>query len=168
MTGYLVLLAFSWVITIILHAVLSRGSLRRGKPVSQQVLAIAAFFLGYPVTGVLGWFIYLRGLSGAELLTAVLYGVLVYSGFAYSYFHFFNMSETARRIRILCELQAAGPMSEAAFVQKYEPHSQIPIRLERLAAMGQVDRSGERYVLKSRFLWAVAVVLMSFRKLLKL
>ena len=168
MTGYLVLLAVSWIFTIGIHTVLSRLSLRCGKPMSQQVLAIAAFFWGCPVTGALGWFIYLRELNGAELLTATLYGVLVYSGFAYSYFHFFNMSETARRIRILCELQAFGTMSEEAFAQKYEPGGQIPIRLERLAAMGQVVHRGDRYVLKSRFLWAVAVALMSFRRLLKL
>lgn len=95
-----------------------------------------------------------RGPGGAPatLMTAdvIAADVLVYALFCYVYFHWNNMGETARRIRMLRELAAAPEgLSVEDMVRRYSAREILERRLERLSAAGQIRESEGRLVLTS-------------------
>jgi len=80
------------------------------------------------------------------------FALLIFNCVGYAYFHWFNLTETSRRGKILVTLQEKGEL----------PHSntytseQIRTRLERLVRLGQIRRDEDgRYRLRSRSLLAV-------------
>lgn len=79
-----------------------------------------------------------------------LYVLITSLGFAHVYFHIFNMSETARRIRILTSAYAAQKegVPRQCHVE-YTPESMIEERIERLQAMRAVELKEGKFV--SRF-----------------
>ena len=80
--------------------------------------------------------------------------MLVYNSLAYAYFHFFNLSETGRRIRMLLQL-LDGQQPDLGSAGAYGGQAMIAQRLVRLQQMGQITLSGDRYTLRSRFLWRI-------------
>ena len=92
-----------------------------------------------------------RGAAGrfsADIATA---DALLYASFCYVYFHWNNMGETARRIRMLRELAGApGGLSFDELVRRYSAREILERRLERLAAAGQIRETDGRLVLTSR------------------
>jgi hypothetical protein len=70
--------------------------------------------------------------------------LLIYLAFCYIYFHWNNMGETARRIRLLRELaEAADGLSEAELLARYPGREILDRRLTRLIDGGQiVERDG--------------------------
>lgn len=83
---------------------------------------------------------------------------LLYAVFCYVYFHWNNMGETARRIRMLRELAAAPDgLTFDEMVARYSAREILERRLERLTAAGQITETDGRLVLTSR------TVLMSAR-----
>ena len=165
---FLILLLGSAFILLTIHFLLGRVIAFLKTRLSPQIVAFLSFFAGYLVIGVLAWYVYLNRLEGPELWRAFVYAFLVYSGFGYSYFHFFNMGETARRIKILCHLFFYGSIESEDMKIQFIPKEQIRQRLQRLLELGQITKSGERCFIRSRFFWSIAVVLMEFRKVLKL
>jgi hypothetical protein len=80
--------------------------------------------------------------------------------FGYVYFHWFNMSETARRIRIL-----VTHVSGAADGTVYDPKVIFHQRIERLLEFGTLSRRGEMLVLHhGPLVWATRVIML-WRKL---
>lgn len=74
--------------------------------------------------------------------------VLTYLALAYWYvFGFFNLGESARRIRLLVELRAAGErgLTLAEVLAAYNARMIVDARLRRLLAGGQVVERGGRY-----------------------
>lgn len=69
----------------------------------------------------------------------ILYLAITAAGFSLFYVQCFNMSETARRIRILTSLLAGKPLTE------YRPAEMLEQRLERLTIMGSLVKQGEMY-----------------------
>jgi hypothetical protein len=99
-------------------------------------------------------------------VAALLYSFMVYVVLAYSYFHIFNMSETARRIRILYDVHRAGSLDVEAACWSYDKQSLLRVRIERLVSLRQIEREGACYKLRGRVLlyaarvvafWAVVV-----------
>jgi hypothetical protein len=87
------------------------------------------------------------GLS-ADLATAI---ASLYAAFCYVYFHWNNMGETARRIRMLRELAAAPEgLTFQEMVKRYSAQEILERRLERLSAAGQISDTDGRLVLTSR------------------
>jgi len=83
----------------------------------------------------------------ADVVTA---DVLLYTLFCYVYFHWNNMGETARRIRMLRELAAAPDgLSFQEMVRRYSAREILERRLERLSAAGQISITDGRLVLTS-------------------
>lgn len=65
--------------------------------------------------------------------------VLTFLILCYCYFHFFNLGETGRRIRILIELyQAGGSLTEDQLLQRYGAEELLQQRLLRLERAGQI------------------------------
>lgn len=166
---YLVLLAASLVIVLILHIAASRINLGLPLPLHPQLVGGLVCLAGYPVTGALAWWSSLRGQTfGLEQAVACLYGLLVYSCLSFTYIQFFNITETARRFRILYELSRNRKMSPNDLQEQYRPAGMLTTRLGRLVEMRQLRKSGNRYLLDNQFLYSIGRVIMVWTRFLKL
>ncbi len=152
-----VLLA-SPVVLLLVHAILQR--VRRAAP--PQRVAMATCVAGIiPVGALIGLVVPVRD------AVALLYVAVVYGGIAYAYFHLFNMSETARRIRVLREVERAGGLAEADLRRLYSEDEVVDRRLERMIAMGHlVQKDDGRFVVGSPLLLSAARVIAHWRKIL--
>ena len=105
--------------------------------------------------------------GGLETIWMELFSLLVFNGPAYAYFHFFNMSETARRIRIILEIRQDGPVAVQDLLKRYSPRDMLSVRLQRLEQGGQIRQDAEgRYRLRGKFLLNVAKSFRLARKIL--
>ena len=72
--------------------------------------------------------------------------ILCYGAFGYCYFHFINLGETARRIRLVRELyESPDGLSEADLLRRYNSREILAARMSRLLANGQIISRGGRY-----------------------
>jgi hypothetical protein len=76
-----------------------------------------------------------------EFILLFIYALIVYNCMLYAYFHFFNMSETARRIKILLHLRESGGLTKQQLLALYSPQNMIEVRLQRLKKMGVIYRT---------------------------
>jgi hypothetical protein len=84
-----------------------------------------------------------RGSAGRAVL-----GGLTYLALSYGYFHFVNLGETARRIRLLGELRdAPGGLTYEELQVRYGARAMTRVRIERLLASGQIVERGGRYTI---------------------
>lgn len=89
---------------------------------------------------------------------------IVFNGFGYAYFHFFNMSETSRRVRLLIMIRKGGATHQE-IAADYSPEKMIHHRLRRLEEMGQVIKGDDgRYRVSGRFFLIVALVIQQWRR----
>jgi len=84
----------------------------------------------------------------AGIASLVLYGLLCFD----YVIGWFNLGETARRIRLLRELARAPRQTMTAdeVVRAYSADMIVNARLERLVGSGQLRKDGERYTLSGR------------------
>lgn len=128
--------------------------------ISGQVIVIACLILGYIPVGAAAWHVYLKGLLATrDLVAGIIYFLIIYSSLAYCYFHVFNMSETARRIRILNEIYKARGLKISELKSFYNANAMLSNRLERLISLRQIRMSGEKYVIGSHLLYYTARVI---------
>ena len=106
------------------------------------------------------------GDTGRMLLSAF----IVFNGIAYSYFHFFNMCETARRIRMLIQIWLrGGELHRQELIGAYTPGNMVTARLERLVQMRQVSRGADgHYRIDGRLLLVAAYAMEWFKRALSL
>lgn len=161
--GFLVILATSPVWILLTHIVLARLC-RRTPP---QLVAAAAGLAGIVHPTLLSCMLVAPDApSVLRVPVELTYGALVYACLAYSYFHLFNMSETARRIRILSELYVAGPLSAQEISRLYSGEGLLEARLDRLVATQQLELRAGRYVRVPRLLYAAAWLTRGWRSVL--
>lgn len=81
-----------------------------------------------------------------KFIPALFVDITTYFALGYCYFHFINMGESARRVRLLRELDAApGGLTEEQIFSKYSAKEIVNIRLTRLLNNKQIILRGERY-----------------------
>ena len=134
---------------------------------SNHIIFTICVLVGYIPMGISIWEVFLKYLATPiELVTAGIHALIIYNALSYSYFHIFNMSETARRIRILNEIDKAKQLkaSDVAFI--YNADDMLKVRLERLMAMHQIKKIGDRYLLDQNLLYIVAKIVADCRNLL--
>ena len=98
-------------------------------------------------------------MSSAGVWATVSVWVLTYLGLTYCYvFGFFCLGETARRIRLLVELDRAGErgMTLEEVLTVYNGRMIVEARLQRLLSGGQIMRQGDRYLIRRRLMLLVA------------
>lgn len=123
--------------------------------------------MNLPLITAVGWISQSQASSLVEASLMVFYACLVFNSFAYAYFHFFNMSETARRIRMLIELRFKRRVKAEELERVYSPTDMVLFRLKRLQEAGQITKSGDdRYRISNHFLLGVALVFRWWRQLL--
>jgi hypothetical protein len=82
--------------------------------------------------------------------------------YGYSYFHIFNMSNTARRIHILI-LKYRNP--KATLSEQYKTDTLIGLRIERLRSIGILYGTEEKLCIRGGVPLAIAYGMRYFRKL---
>lgn len=96
------------------------------------------------------------------LLSVVTYGIL-----SYGYFHFNNLGETARRIRIMREFIESDGMSFEELLLKYNAKEMMRLRLGRLERAGQIIISEDGQVsLNANFVLGMARVIVLLKTIL--
>jgi len=127
------------------------------REVSSQVVVVLCAVAGNIPLGALVWFFYLRGLSSTvSIITGIIYFLLTYNALAYSTFHIFNMSDTARRIKILGVIKTSGKVKVSGLRLSYDAGEMLANRIDRLIGLGQIRKSGDRYILNSHLLYYAA------------
>jgi hypothetical protein len=139
---------------LVAHVVLARLVLSRRPALSpQRATAVLCAVLNLPMAmGLLVW-VWSASSSSLEAMLALMYSLLLYNSVAYAYFHFFNLSETGRRVRLLLDLLDGRRLPALTDTAGYSDHEMVSQRLLRLEQMGQIAQHDGRYRLKSRFLW---------------
>jgi hypothetical protein len=125
----------------------------------------AGFFLGFFVILFLELFNYLppNGLIFSEFIYTLLTNFIIYGLLGYCYFHFINLGETGRRIRIMLELHQAGNgLTLEEILQRYSAQDVIDNRLKRLLNNKQILQKDNRYfVNRSLILYITKLMVMA-------
>jgi len=142
---------------VLLHIAISRTM----PFVSRHRAIVASVVVGFVAVGGFGvWSVLNESRATiSEQIGTLLLLLISYLALVYCYvFGFYNMGESARRVRILRELLSAGErgMSLKEMLQVYNAGMILDIRLERLATAGQIIEKNGRYMIGSRQMLAAA------------
>lgn len=156
------------VVLALTHILISRRSVRRGRLGSTQAgLARLILLLNAPVLAGAGAIAWIEVRTLLEAASMLIFCGVVYNGLAYAYFHVFNMSETARRIRILLHVLAHGGVNADNLRSDYTPGDMVVVRLGRLEQMHQIARGSDgRFRIAGRLLLSAARAIRLWRQLL--
>ena len=107
------------------------------------------------------YFLHTVSLSISDSICSIVVSFLVYASLGYCYFHFVNMGETARRIRILSELsEAENGLSLEELLDRYNAQEILSKRIGRLINNGQIVLKNNRYYIgKPVMLWISRLIL---------
>jgi len=161
----LLFLVFSPVMLLIFHMFVVRLVSLSGKPVSMQKLLVQCIVLfNLPVMFIS---LVIINSNGSETISWLIYSFLMFNSMAYCYFHFFNMSETARRIKLLVGIRTGRVKTKKDIGIFYNTKGILDNRLKRLEQLSQIyrDASGA-YFVKKRLLFNVSLLVNMWRKLL--
>jgi len=107
----------------------------------------------------------IRNVPVLEFFILIIYALIVYNCVLYAYFHLFNMSETARRIRILLHLRESGGLAKQQLIALYSPQNMVEARLKRLQKMGVICTTQEgNYRISNRIAVMIARLFQVIRK----
>lgn len=150
-------------VLFIIHAVINRIALHfRVRPSNQKIALYIIVFTNVPI---LLFGSATVGFSHLGIYDYV-YIFCAYNLIGYCYFHLFNMSETARRIKILSEVKKGSISSLQDVELRYDYHTTLKLRLERLVSLSQIALHDETYTITGRTLLLAATVIHFFRKIL--
>jgi hypothetical protein len=122
------------------------------------------FICGYAaVVAIEGVFCYSARPDLAECVGQITLSTITYAALGYGYFHFINLGETARRVRILRELwESQDGLSVDELLMRYNASGIFGIRLQRMIKNKQIQlRNGRYYIGKPVMLYmAKAIIIM--------
>ncbi len=94
-----------------------------------------------------------------DLWARILGDFALYGCLAYLFFTAINIGESSIRVRILREvLKGGSSISEKSLLQAYDEQTIVQSRLDRMLKKGLLVRQGDRYILRSRGLLAMASI----------
>lgn len=137
-------------------------------PFSRQKGVIISCLSGFILLGFLFaiWINYISIGTWPSIFLSGFYLFSVYILSAYVYFHIFNMSETARRIRILEEIRKIGFVKNDDIARKYSCQDMVSVRLNRLLALGCLRKVNDKYIAGNKTFPFVAKVVFTLRNFL--
>jgi uncharacterized membrane protein len=149
---------------IIAHALAIRLITFLKRDVSNQKLLLYCIALfNLPVLAILS----MTSVGRTSGLIVYAYALITFNSFAYFYFHVFNMSETARRIKLLVGIKKGKLKNANDLTGYYDDKKALMLRLERLEQLSQVKKAGNNvYSLKSRLFSNVYFLVLLFRRIL--
>jgi hypothetical protein len=127
---------------------------------NQAVVLLAILLFNFPVLGTA------LSIAGVNPI-ALAYVFIAVNCFGYFYFHLFNMTETARRVKILSGIHTSRVKRISDLAAFYSTEKALEVRLERLEKLSQIKRlESGNYVLHHRLLYYVSLLIVSVRNLL--
>jgi hypothetical protein len=104
-----------------------------------------------------------------EFIGQIALSTISYVALGYGYFHFINLGETARRVRILTELwESEGGLSMNELLERYNASDIINMRLQRMINNKQIVlRHGRYYIGRPVMLYMAKAMVMMKLILLK-
>lgn len=164
MITLIIILLLSPFLLLMTHKFLLRSS----KNQSPQIVAINAGILStIPVFSLICFFLFNNpSFSNENIYWGIIYSFIVYSGIIYSYYHLFNMSETGRRIKIICTILINGALNKKSIIDIYGTTNPIEIRLERLLYTKILFLKNDYYMLNKKFLYWTSSFVENWRKIL--
>jgi len=102
-----------------------------------------------------------------EFIFMTIANTIIYAACGYCYFHFINLGETARRIRVLRELyECDGALSMQEILQRYHAKEIVEKRLGRLLRNNQVMYRDGRYYTKKSVMMVIAHIIVVLKWIL--
>ena len=92
--------------------------------------------------------------------------VITCGALGYCYFHFINLGETGRRIRIVRELLSADGLTLQELLQLYNTSDMVEIRLARLLNNGQIAEREGKLIIKNQFLLRASQVMVLMKRII--
>lgn len=125
------------------------------------------FLAGLALLGaVAAAYVALGPLAAGDALASAALNLLTYGVLSFGYFHFINLGETARRIRIIREIDAAGrPLTREEILDRYSAESIVQVRLQRLLSTGQIAQREGRYYLANPTVLRMAQMIVLMKRL---
>ena len=146
---------------LLFHALMARILTWRGSKMSNQAVAVTAIGLFNVPLIAAAW-----AIVGPDSV-GLFYIVFTVNCIAYSYFTLFNMSETARRIKVLLGIRSEKVKRLGDLTQYYSTEQALEVRLLRLEKISQITRlENGNYVIRNPLLYYVSFLIPIFRKLL--
>lgn len=106
-------------------------------------------------------------LYSLDYVPSVVVNILTYSALGYCYFHFVNLGETARRIRLVRELAGSeNGLSEEEILQRYNAEEIVTRRLGRLIKNGQIICKNNRYYIGKPLMLFISKLIVSMKILI--
>ena len=121
------------------------------------------FFLGLAAVIAIEVFYLLNtGHFWAEFCAQLSLSAISYAALGYCYFHFINLGETARRVRIVIELyESDDGLSMDQIIRRYCALDIINFRLQRMVHNEQiVDREDTYHIGKPTMLWMARILVL--------
>lgn len=115
---------------------------RLWKTTSAQLITILSMLLGIPFYATLYCSL---SRNSAHDISGIAYYAAIYSFSTYTYFHFFNMSETSRRVRLVQFINPLQGSEKNALENIFNEKDMIQVRLDRMVALGQLKKTGDKY-----------------------
>lgn len=98
----------------------------------------------------------------SEMIADLVLNTITYGALGYCYFHFVNLGETARRVRIVRELlDSKDGLSMSEILKHYNASEIIRVRLQRLLKNKQIIQRNDKYFIgKSIILYITKIIIM--------
>ena len=164
----LAIVVFSIFVPFITHVVITRVAGLFTKPFARQKGIIVAFLVGFIPVDIMFcvWANSLKTGFQPGMLWSGLYLYIIYTLAGYVYFHIFNMSETARRIKILSEIAKTGQFNKEDLSKDYTAREIVLNRLKRLIALGELRFIEDKYYIGRGTFVLLARMVFSLRNIL--
>ncbi len=124
---------------------------------------VGGFVIGFATVMACGIAWYLTAMPDVmELMGQSALNLLTYVALGYGYFHFINLGETARRIRILRELlESKDGLTQEAILERYNASAIIKARLQRMQNNKQIVlRQGRYFIGKPSLLYIAKTIVL--------
>jgi hypothetical protein len=133
--------------------------------------------LRWVLTAFLGGFLIVVGIEAAyastaqttftEFIGGLVLNSLTYIALGYCYFHFINLGETARRIRLLRELlESDDGLSRNEILQRYDASYILKVRLRRMVNNRQIIIRDNRYYIGKPIMLYLARIMVAMKLVL--
>ncbi len=163
MVGYLHLVSPLW--ALLVNVLVQVGSFRCISRCGLLASILLGFLGGLFSLGVFE--VYVSFVTVGRSLPATLTNVVIYFALCYCYFHFVNLGETARRIRMLRELYDSHEgLTIGEIMERYNAKEIVDKRLRRLISNRQVIYRDGKYTIGNPLMLFIAKAIVTVKTVL--
>lgn len=129
------------------HVFIQLGLYRYSREAGLLKSLVYGFFLGFgTVITIEGFYFITVCHQISEIIVNLFLNVTSFGALSYCYFHFINLGETARRIRIIRELlESPDGLYLSELYERYNSSDIIDIRIQRMLSNKQIVQRDGRY-----------------------